>query len=211
MATLPKEGNGRMRWGGALACVLGAWALALAAACGISLGGLVLPTGGGGSNPNWPSLGGVGGTVLPAGDCVVEGNPADATRLSVFQLLNDYRQNNGLVPLRYSLRLELAATRHAEDMFQRGFFDHVNPDGDGPGERALDAGFCHEFGGENIATGTNTLTTPQEVMQAWKNSPTHNANMLEPSFRWVGVGVFSVQNGSNITFYWVQHFATDAP
>jgi uncharacterized protein YkwD len=55
-------------------------------------------------------------------------------------------------------------------------------------------------GGENIAYGQKT---PQEVMNAWMNSPGHRANILSAVYNEMGVGVAKAANG---TFYWTQQF-----
>ncbi len=163
-------------------------------------------TTGGGSG----SFGGGGGTTGGlAGGCLGLGNPTDATHQEALDALNAYRQANGLGTLRYSVTLQNAADAHAKDMHDRNFFDHVNPDGDGPGDRAVAAGFCHPYGGENIAYGQNANDTVSQVMTAWQNSPGHNANMLRAGFEYVGIGVYVVSDGVNTYYYWVQLFAFD--
>ncbi len=144
-------------------------------------------------------------SATPAPACAQFGQPASDVHLSMLQALNDYRAENGLKPLVYSKRLEAAANGHVQDLYLRKFFDHLNPDGKNPGQRALDAGFCHRYVGENIAAGQVTV---QAVMQAWKNSPGHNANMLEPDYVYVGMGFFIDPTGRP---YWGQEFAYDVP
>jgi uncharacterized protein YkwD len=56
--------------------------------------------------------------------------------------------------------------------------------------------------GENIAAG---FSTAQDVFNAWKNSPGHNANMLDPSFKAIGIGLATV-SGSSYTYYWTTDF-----
>lgn len=150
-----------------------------------------------------------GSTSGLSGGCLGLGDPTDARHLEAFNALNTYRQNNGLGTLQYSLTLQNAADAHAKDMHERNFFDHTNPDGDGPGDRAVAAGFCHQYGGENIAWGQNANDTVSEVMTAWENSPGHNANMLRDGFEYVGIGIYIVTDGANTFYYWVQLFAFD--
>ena len=124
-----------------------------------------------------------------------------------FDELNAYRQASGVPTLRYSATLEEAADAHAKDMYVRGFFGHINPDGETPGERAVDAGFCHEYGGENLAYGLNAMATAAEATAALKNSPGHNENMLRAGFVTVGIGYYHVNVGLDHYYYWVQLFA----
>lgn len=141
----------------------------------------------------------------PAPICAQISVPADAVRQQMFDALNNYRIANGLRPLLYSKRLEAAADAHVADLANRSFFDHINPDGQNPGDRARAAGFCHEYVGENIAAGQTSVAA---VQLAWQNSPSHNENMLEPDYRYVGMGHYVDANGRQ---YWAQEFAFELP
>jgi uncharacterized protein YkwD len=141
----------------------------------------------------------------PAPICAQAGVPADTIRQQMFEALNNYRAANGLRPLIYSKRLEAAADAHVADLATRAFFDHINPDGEDPGDRAREAGFCHEYVGENIAAGQTSVAA---VQIAWQNSPSHNENMLEPDYRYVGMGHYVDSNGRQ---YWAQEFAFELP
>ena len=61
-------------------------------------------------------------------------------------------------------------------------------------------GISYRSAGENIAMGQRT---PQEVMNSWMNSSGHRANILNPSFTTLGVGIAKDANG---TIYWTQMF-----
>lgn len=137
--------------------------------------------------------------------CARIGRPKSSVHQEMFEALNTYRIANGLQPLYYSQALEKAADDQAQDLWVRGFFSHTNPSGEGPGDRALSAGFCHQYVGENIAAGYATV--PQ-VMDAWKASPGHNANMLDPDFVYVGMGYSFDARGRK---YWAQEFAFNLP
>lgn len=137
--------------------------------------------------------------------CIESGEPASETHQAMFEALNAYRIENGLNPLIYSKRLEAAADTYAADLWQRGFFAHINPEGENPGDRAMTIGFCHEYVGENLAAGQNTV---DRAMAAWIASPTHNDNMLLERYVYVGMGVSVDANGRR---YWVQEFAYDVP
>ena len=142
---------------------------------------------------------------LSAPACVQAGQPSTPTQQEMLNALNLYRAQHGLSPLAYSRRLEAAINAHVRDLWARKFFDHVNPDGQEPGDRAVEAGFCHPYVGENIAAGQNSV---QAVMQAWQNSPSHNENMLQPAYRYVGMGLFTDPTGRK---YWGQLFAIELP
>ncbi len=204
--------NKSVRWRTAIAA--GAAALWLFASCVEP--GTALPATDGGdtsgsTSGNNSSSGGntssSSGTADPAASdpCVQVGQPASPTHREMFVALNDYRASKGLLKLSYSKVLEKAANGQALDMYERDFFDHTNPDGDGPAERALAAGFCRAwYIGENLAWNQQSVPA---VQTAWENSPGHNANMINANFRYVGMGYYMSANGP----YYVQLFGNVFP
>jgi len=62
--------------------------------------------------------------------------------------------------------------------------------------------FCSLYGGENIAYGQ---LSADEVMQDWMNSAGHKANILNCSFKAIGVGI---GHGGSYGTYWTQDFGS---
>jgi len=54
-----------------------------------------------------------------------------------------------------------AATLHSQDMLNRDYFSHTNPDGLDPADRATNAGYPTTSVGENIAWSGTTGTLDQ--------------------------------------------------
>ena len=77
------------------------------------------------------------------------------------------------------------------DMARRNYFSHVTPGGEDLGDRLRDAGYGDPGdgwrAGENLGWGTGTAPPPRAVDE-WLASPRHKRNMLEKSFRELGVG-----------------------
>ncbi|MFJ8631942.1 sigma-70 family RNA polymerase sigma factor [Streptomyces sp. NPDC093568] len=117
----------------------------------------------------------------------------------VVALVNKERANAGCGPLAEDALLNKAAQGHSEDMAARDFFDHTNPDGADPGQRITAAGYRWSTYGENIAMGQQT---PESVMESWMNSPGHRANILNCSFKDIGVGIHDGAGGP----WWTQAF-----
>ena len=115
----------------------------------------------------------------------------ERARALTFCLLNEQRAREGLGPLRYDVRLELASQRHSEDMVGRGFFEHHTPEGVEPQARMLAVGYPADnaFTGENIARGQGVESSPVEIMDSWLRSPPHREAILNRSYAEVGVGV----------------------
>ncbi|MFE1314691.1 sigma-70 family RNA polymerase sigma factor [Streptomyces sp. NPDC058755] len=129
-----------------------------------------------------------------------QAQPAPAGDVAqVVALVNKERAAAGCGPLTENAQLEKAAQAHSDDMAARNFFDHTNPDGADPGQRITAAGYRWSTYGENIAKGQQT---PQSVMDSWMNSPGHRANILNCSFKEIGVGVHKGSGGP----WWTQDF-----
>lgn len=119
-----------------------------------------------------------------------------------FTLLNDDRKSNGLQPLQCDDDLLIVARLHNQDMADRNFFAHTNPDGEQPWDRMERFGITGwSLVGENIAAGQRS---PAEVQAAWMNSPGHRANILTADFTHVGVGHVATEDGR---IFWTQLFA----
>jgi len=127
-----------------------------------------------------------------------DSSEATAAAAEVLKLVNEERSKVGCSALTESDSLAALATAFSEDMAARGFFDHVDPSGADPWDRAAKAGIT-SLGGENIARGQGTA---QAVMDAWMNSPGHKANILNCDFKTLGVGVHFGEGGP----WWTQDF-----
>ncbi|MFK0257794.1 sigma-70 family RNA polymerase sigma factor [Streptomyces sp. NPDC090445] len=117
----------------------------------------------------------------------------------VVALVNAERAKTGCGPLKDDSQLRTAAQRHSDDMAGRDFFAHTSPDGSDPGDRTTAAGYRWSTYGENIAKGQQT---PESVMDSWMNSPGHRANILNCSFKDIGVGIHRGSGGP----WWTQNF-----
>lgn len=145
----------------------------------------------------------------PDTSCTCPAEPGSTEQAELFELLNLYRDQNGLPRLVYSRRLEAAADLHAERMQVEGFFDHIWPDGTTSADRAEMAGFCHGLVGENITWGLNRQVTADQAMNLLKASPGHDANMLFEPYRFVGIGFYTVATPQGNEYWWVQLMALD--
>ena len=127
------------------------------------------------------------------------GDPAyelrkEPARNAVLCFLNRERRERGLSALRQDDKLERASQRHNEHMVEKKCFAH-----ECPGEATLEqrlrsvnylhGGLFRWAYGENIAWGEEHLSTPRSMVKAWMNSSGHRANILNPTFKEVGVGV----------------------
>ena len=147
--------------------------------------------------------------VLATGKSGSAASPYDAEELRFLQLINDYRQQNGVGPLILSDTLAVAAEHHSEDMGEYGFFAHNTeassyyPVGSKPWDRMAAEGYAYNTTkGENLATGTETA---QDAFDAWRESPSHNAAMLDDRFRVIGIARVYAPEGRH-AWYWTTEF-----
>ncbi|GAA4076068.1 CAP domain-containing protein [Streptomyces shaanxiensis] len=121
-----------------------------------------------------------------------------AAAAEVLSLVNEERAKVGCSAVSANSALADLAQDFSEAMADRGFFDHTDPDGASPWDRAAKAGIT-DLGGENIARGQSDAAA---VMEAWMNSPGHKANILNCDFKTLGVGVHFGSGGP----WWTQDF-----
>ncbi|MGE7596620.1 CAP domain-containing protein [Lysinibacillus fusiformis] len=123
----------------------------------------------------------------------------NAFEQEVVKLTNAERTKAGLSPLQTDDKLMAAAREKSQDMQSNNYFSHTSPTFGSPFDRMKALGIAYKSAGENIAQGQRS---PQEVVQAWMDSPGHRANILNGKFTHIGVGY--VKSGN----YWTQQFIT---
>jgi uncharacterized protein YkwD len=104
--------------------------------------------------------------------------------------------------LTYNAALEQAAQGHAADMAVKNYFSHTSQDGRDFSARITATGYKWYTIGENIAAGQ---TTPETVVAGWLKSEGHCRNIMNGSFKELGVG-YAANASSSYRTYWVQDF-----
>jgi uncharacterized protein YkwD len=115
--------------------------------------------------------------------------------LRIYQLTNLERRKMHLSTLDRDDALVRTARAHSDDMLNRDYFSHVDPDGKAPKDRVIPA-YSRTVAriGENIWGGhgydySDSNRMARVIVDSWMASPGHRANLLNPSFNYVGVGV----------------------
>jgi len=111
------------------------------------------------------------------------------TELKMFDLVNEERKKHGEKSLEFKMELVLVARGHAEDMWRRRYFGHISPEGMDVGDRLSKANISYNLAGENLALAPTLQIAHTGLM----NSEGHRANILNPKFGKIGIGV--VENG----------------
>lgn len=119
---------------------------------------------------------------------------------NVTSIVNSQRRARGLAQLSIHSSLTTAARGHSYDMARMRRMTHTGSDGSNPGQRMTRAGFRWRAWGENVAAG---YTRSDSVMTAWMKSTYHRNNILNPTFRYIGVYVY-IGGGS---WWWTMDLA----
>lgn len=108
-----------------------------------------------------------------------------ALESEMLELINIERSKYGLRMLTADTSLTFAARQHSADMFTRGYFSHDTPDGINPFQRLHKLNISYLYAGENLAMAPTVVKAHDGLMK----SPGHRANILNPSYGRVGIGI----------------------
>jgi uncharacterized protein YkwD len=100
--------------------------------------------------------------------------------------------------LNWNNLLQQASSGHSSEMAQNNYFSHDSLDGKAFSQRLTDVGYHYSAAGENIAAGDSTV---EQVVNRWLGSPGHCVNMLNPTYRDMGVACAS-SSGASYGNYW---------
>ena len=123
--------------------------------------------------------------------------------LEVLRLVIEVRAKEGLEPYEFGYSGYACAKLRAQELLVR--FEHTRPDGTPCFTVFNELGVNELFSsmGENIAMGHRS---PEDVVDAWMNSPGHRANILDPDYEQLAVGVVEIPNSpgryATVQLFW---------
>ncbi len=103
----------------------------------------------------------------------------------MLELVNEERAQKGIKPLAADTAMTRLARQYAMDMLARGFFSHYTPEKQDPFDRMRQANISFLTAGENLALARTLVMAHRGLM----NSPGHRANILNPAYRRLGIGI----------------------
>jgi len=122
-----------------------------------------------------------------------------ADEQTMVDMINQERSAVGVNPVKVDLRLGSVGRAKADDMKANNYFDHTSPTYGSPWAMMQQVGLPVGWAGENIAGNKSVAGAMAALMQ----SPGHKANILDPRFTHVGVGI---AYGSSYGNLYVQEF-----
>ena len=130
----------------------------------------------------------------------------NAHECSFLSKINEYRKANGLGALRLSRSLGAAADNHSAYMAKSDDIDHTLSGASlSWSQNIRNYGYPTEYAiGENVLAGRQSAAG---ALSLWKSSPGHNANMLNKSWKAIGIGRVYYADG-RYDFYWTTTFGS---
>ena len=142
----------------------------------------------------------------PRPPVIVPPPSGDAVAYAVAQI-NSSRAQYGFGPLSLDGAITAVANAHAWDMMRGGFFSHTGSDGSNVRTRLSRAGVPYNRASENICqyvgigvTGTLNWCHSAFMAEPYPGHFNHIANILNPDFRRVGVGI--AVSGGKVVVVW---------
>ena len=144
------------------------------------------------------------GGYVKAIELTITGSFDYTQAIEVANLANEQRVANGVEKLTLDEQLTEAAMKRARELSL--YYEHTRPVGSEfstvipEGRESLSGPGITISRGENIAAAYDSA---KEVVNGWMKSPEHKGNILQSSFKSIGVGCYKSSDGM---YFWVQIF-----
>lgn len=130
---------------------------------------------------------------------VAQASSSTADASAVARMVSEHRAAHGLGPVKVDAKLNRVAQHHAEAMARQRVMSH---DAGGDFNSRMDSFGVRGWSAENIAAGYRSAA---EAVAGWQTSYSHNANMLKPMMRKIGM---ASSVGGDGRIYWTMVLAS---
>ncbi|MCK5549712.1 MAG: CAP domain-containing protein [Hyphomicrobiaceae bacterium] len=170
---------------------------------GVALGGDPGASRGGSSGQKYAALNDRAptGTYERAPAGALSDRDYSSTALSIDKardIINQYRRDKDLKPLKINAELTAAAKSHSRDLAKWDRISHYGSDGSNPWDRVKRTGYRARLAAENVGTGQVDFN---EVMRGWRESPGHNKNLLLADATHMGIALVQDPKSEFKTFW----------
>jgi uncharacterized protein YkwD len=122
----------------------------------------------------------------------------------MIHLINSIRSSRGLQLLNPNPVLNSIARSRSQDMLSRNYFSHYTPEGKNIFNILVENGIMYALGAENLSQASPpSWGSPEAVINTWMNSGPHRANMLNPHYGQLGLGVVDSGNRRVVTLIFI--------
>ncbi len=104
----------------------------------------------------------------------------------LFLLINAHRDEHHIPKVRLHPKLIASAQLKLNDMISKGYYQHEDENKQTTWEFIQLAGYHYSIAGENLAFN---IGSEWDIFTAWKESETHNKEMLHPLYTDVGIAI----------------------
>jgi uncharacterized protein YkwD len=125
-------------------------------------------------------------SITTSGNLQVMGRTSNIQTVDLLDDTNKEREAQSLGDLKLNDLLSQAAFLKAQDMLANNYWAHTSPNGVEPWKWFGDVGYNYSVAGENLA---KNYPTADATVDAWMNSETHRANILNDKYVDVGFAV----------------------
>lgn len=143
----------------------------------------------------------IGGTAAPARSAARSEKQLTTLNRQIASAINAYRKAHHLVQLRLAPGLNAVSRQHSEEMGSHGYFDHPSADGTAFWKRIQNyytsTSYRYWTVGENLLWDSSAISAAG-AMKNWIASPEHRRNLLDKSWRNLGVSAVQVTNAGGI-------------
>lgn len=137
--------------------------------------------------------------VIVTSVLLASGATAADQSVQVLDLINGYRVQHGLKPLRMEARLSLLARDLAEEMLARHKLDPQGPDGVTLEKRLARAGYAFRQAAQQVAMG---YTSGRSLVDMWLTRKDSRRFLLNRTLSEAGIG-YAERSGEAIDHFWV--------
>ena len=122
----------------------------------------------------------------------------------MIHLINSIRSSRGLQLLNPNPILNSIARSRSQDMLNRNYFSHYAPEGENIFNILVENGIMYAMGAENLSQASPpSWGSPEAVINSWMNSGPHRANLLNPHYGQLGLGVVDSGNKRVVTLIFI--------
>lgn len=122
----------------------------------------------------------------------------------MIHLINSIRLSRGLQLLNPNPVLNSIARSRSRDMLSRNYFSHYTPEGKNIFNILVEDGIMYACSAENLSQASPpSWGSSEAVVNNWMSSSAHRANMLNPHFGQLGLGVVDSGNRRVITLIFI--------
>jgi len=142
-------------------------------------------------------------SITTAGNLQVLGRTSNIQTAELLADTNKEREAQNLGDLKLNDQLSQAAFLKAQDMFANNYWAHTSPSGVEPWKWFGDVSYNYSVAGENLA---KNYPTADATVEAWMNSESHRANILNGKYVDVGFAVVDGTLEGRATTLVVAHY-----